>query len=78
VAVNTMRIFSGNRRTPRRYGLTAEVSNRYTCDHYEVTVEHEVRLLSVNFGTNKVYHDEIVWSRIKPQITRNFPNLHNL
>ena len=70
MAVNTMRIYSGNRRTPRRYGLTAEVGSRYTCNAYEVTVDHEVRLLSVNFRTSEVYHEENVWSRIQRVIAR--------
>ena len=47
---------SGNGRTPHRYGLTAGIGGADTDCEYEIVVDHEVRLLSVRFGTLEVYH----------------------
>jgi hypothetical protein len=56
VAVYTACIYSGNRRTPRRDGLTAGIGGLDTCNGYKITVDHEVRLLSVKFNMFRVYH----------------------
>jgi hypothetical protein len=50
-------IFSGNRRTPRRIGLTTTTGGADTDFEYQISVNHQVRLLSVEFRTGEVYHE---------------------
>jgi hypothetical protein len=42
-------IYSGNRRTPRRFVLTANSSGANTSFVNKIAIDHEVRLLSLKF-----------------------------